>query len=35
MMAADSGRSELVPDRIVRNAIQVNGLRVKFGFEEL
>ena len=25
----------LVPDRIVRNAIQINGLRVKFGVEEL
>ena len=25
----------LVPDRIVRNAIQINGLRVKFRFEEL
>ena len=25
----------VVPDRIVRNAIQINGLRVKFGVEEL
>ena len=27
--------SNLVPDRIVRNTIQINGLRVKFGVEEL
>ena len=31
----DTGSCYLVPDRIVRNAIQINGLRVKFGVEEL